>query len=325
MRHLLLVASLLCATPALALTQPALVNVPISQNGSVIFTGVSTSATLWWNIGSLASGGQLTFTLANLDPQTQIVTGATASSSTITSSANLSGSIALAPLAGGLMQLSWQASGATPINAQNVTAYLESGYFAPGQPVTSSVVNATFVDAGVVKAGSASVGFLDAGAITVSGPLSASTLTATSDGGAAVSFGLSGTLRSPTVGSAFIAAGGTYLEVSNGTTYVNGTDVSNAVYSLGNITGSSLTIGSGTTLTNVCVAAQGGCSMASTATCTVACTACTTASACQATAQSNAATTDALGVQAQCDGGVVTLTAKSAAVGTETFNVACFN
>ncbi len=85
-----------------------------------------------------------------------------------------------------------------------------------------------------------------------------------------------------------------------------------------------LAIGSsGSSLSNLGVSTQGGCSMASASTCTVAVSGCTSSSVCFATPYSNAATTDAVGVQAQCAAGIVTLTAKSASVGTETFNVWC--
>lgn len=84
-------------------------------------------------------------------------------------------------------------------------------------------------------------------------------------------------------------------------------------------------IGVGSTVTSRCVSTQGGCSMASASTCTVACTGCTTSSSCFSGPQSNAATSDAVGVRANCATGTVTLTAITASVGTETFNVMCFN
>lgn len=87
----------------------------------------------------------------------------------------------------------------------------------------------------------------------------------------------------------------------------------------------SITVGSGSSVSNVCVAAQGGCSMASTTTCTVACTACTTSSVCFCSPYSNAGTTDAVGTAAACSSGTVTITAKAGTTGTETFNCWCAN
>lgn len=87
-------------------------------------------------------------------------------------------------------------------------------------------------------------------------------------------------------------------------------------------------VGSGaTSLTNVCVAAKGGCSMANPATsCTVACTGCTASSICFLSVQANSAGNDATGTQAQCAAGTVTITAQGTpASGTETFNVWCAN
>lgn len=84
-------------------------------------------------------------------------------------------------------------------------------------------------------------------------------------------------------------------------------------------------ISASTVITNDCLCTQGGCSMASTTTCTCACAACTSSSICFSQPYSSAATTDAVGVQAQCSAGTVTLTAKAGTTGTETFNVECKN
>lgn len=85
------------------------------------------------------------------------------------------------------------------------------------------------------------------------------------------------------------------------------------------------TVGSGSSVTSLCVSALGGCSMANTNTCTVACTGCTASSVCFHSAAANAATTDATGTQAVCAAGTVTITAKVGTTGTELFNVNCFN
>lgn len=126
-------------------------------------------------------------------------------------------------------------------------------------------------------------------------------------------------------------AGGN-IQQSSGTLYISSATGNNINLRAGStteavISTSGLTVGSGSAVSSTCVAAQGGCSMASGATtCTVACTGCTSSSSCFSGPFGTAATADAVGVSAACSTGTVTLTAKTApTAAAETFNVHCFN